>query len=57
MACCSGSLTSVIALLGLSAMGVGGYTYFSGDCGACCGGEAEAALVVQQEATQCCGGH
>lgn len=55
-ACCGSSLTSVIALLGLSALGVGGYSYFSGDCGSCCG--TEAALVAQEEqASPCCAGH
>lgn len=55
-ACCGGSsLTSVIALLGLSAMGVGGYSYFGGACGSCSGDAT--APVAQDVAGPCCAAH
>ncbi len=55
MRCGSCTVAQLVAVLGVTGLGVGGYTYFSGNCSSCT--EAtNAALVSDEECSACCSG-
>lgn len=55
MRCGSCSVAQLVAVLGMAGLGVGGYTYFSGDCSSCDDATTEATLVsTTDDASACC---
>ncbi len=55
MRCGSCSVAQLVAVLGVTGLGVGGYTYFSGDCSSC-SDTTNATLVSTEGTHSCCGG-